>query len=549
MTTTLPWLRTQGTHFVDETGRVRVLRGVNFGNWFVQEGYMWRFHGPWDRPERIRRLVALLAGRDYARSFWQRFFDTYISEDDIAMVREAGFDSVRLPLDASLLIDDDPTGIVFLEDGFRRVEDAVRRCAAHGLYVMLDLHCAPGGQTGSNIDNSLDDNARMYHDGPRRRQTIALWAELARRFRDEPAISMYDLINEPVASPSRGAYNTDFLLDALPAFYRDCIAAIRAVDTRHIVSLEGAHWATDPGTFTESFDPQTAIHLHMYGDIPDERLARKWLPVAERLGAPLILGETGENDPAWVAAIFGQAWAAGISTQFWCWKKIGRTSPLSIRPPEGWDRIIGWTRGEPAPEPDEAQRIFDAYLDTLPPARCERTPMLDAMRRHAPLALRATDFDPGPDGSHAERPRSNPWCFREGTGMAIVELDGQHWTHGPGFNSKWEIFGLALNEGDRAAWSVDSLPAGTPVELVAESVTGAELAVRLEALPGEATTPAAPLAEATVPLPTGGGVRTEPLLVSPADGPARLCIRCRSGAAVLREIRFGAGVQAPLAQP
>lgn len=495
---------------------------------------MWRFQRGWDRPRRIRELVSQLAGRAYAAKFWRAFFDRYVTEADIERIAELGFDSVRLPLDASLLMEDDPTVTVWLEDGFELIDRCVTWCRKHGIYVILDLHCAPGGQTGSNIDNSIDgDNSynlpRMLTDRARWDQTIALWCELARRYRDEPTVAMYDLLNEPLPrnTPAFEERRCDLI-----RFYEECTAAIRSIDTRHILSIEGANWASDPETFTHSFDPGMVIHIHMYGEIPDERLIHRWNDTRIRLNAPILLGETGENHPEWCAATLFQAECAGYSTNFWCWKKANRNSPYTILTPPEWEKIVQWTAGGPAPLPSEAQRIFDAYLEAILLKNCRfEEAMTHAVMRCAPLSLRATDFDPGPLGATATTERHNPWNYREGSNMDIVELDGIHWEHGPGFDSRWEVFGLALHEGEAVRYSA-RIPEGKTW--------------RISILADAAATPAsldiAPLEDPTSEAPLTVGSEKQTLSTAPfapTTSPlTTIVIRCTSGCATLREVAF-----------
>jgi hypothetical protein len=39
------FVRTQGTEIVDGSGKPLLIRGISIGNWFVLEGYFWRFGG------------------------------------------------------------------------------------------------------------------------------------------------------------------------------------------------------------------------------------------------------------------------------------------------------------------------------------------------------------------------------------------------------------------------------------------------------------------------------------------------------------------------
>ena len=95
---------TNGKQLIGTDGKPLLLRGINLGNWFVNEGYMFRFE---NGPQSARELDALfrdLAGPDAADQFWRTWRDTYISREDINLIRSAGFNSVRIPLHHALFI-------------------------------------------------------------------------------------------------------------------------------------------------------------------------------------------------------------------------------------------------------------------------------------------------------------------------------------------------------------------------------------------------------------------------------------------------------------
>ena len=79
-------LRVQDGKLVNAIGEEVVLRGVGFGNWLLPEGYMWQFHGAWDRPRRIEEAIRTLCGSGYAARFWRTFRDTYVARRDIELV-------------------------------------------------------------------------------------------------------------------------------------------------------------------------------------------------------------------------------------------------------------------------------------------------------------------------------------------------------------------------------------------------------------------------------------------------------------------------------
>jgi hypothetical protein len=362
-------VRAEGSQLVDDQGPL-LLRGVGLGNWLLAEGYMWRFGDEQSSPRQIEARIESLVGADAAAVFWRRFRDVFITEADIRAIAEAGFDHVRLPINARGVIADDGS---WREDGFALIERAVAWSEAHGLRIMLDLHGAPGGQTGTNIDDAPNGRPELFESEAYRAQTIALWEELARRYRDRDSVLGYDLLNEPLPNDWQHRYPAE-----LVQLYRDLTDAICAIDDRHLIVYEGSHWATNWSVLRERFDDNQLLQFHRYWCPPDTTSIAEYLEVRDSLETPIYMGEGGENTPGWLYAATQLYERHGIGWNLWPWKKLGtRTSPYSAVAPEGWELIA-----DPSARPaaGEAQGVLDAFLDAVELERCERRqPVLDAV--------------------------------------------------------------------------------------------------------------------------------------------------------------------------
>lgn len=160
---------------MDGSGKEILLSGWGLGNWLLQEGYMWKAYGErFDRPSRIEKCVEELTGKDYAPLFWKKYRENYIRREDILAMAELGYNSVRIPFSYRLFMEDGP-GILWKEEGFKLLDDCLSWCEEAGIYAFLDLHGAPGGQTGSNIDDSVDNVPRLFIDRDCRVKACALW--------------------------------------------------------------------------------------------------------------------------------------------------------------------------------------------------------------------------------------------------------------------------------------------------------------------------------------------------------------------------------------
>jgi len=243
---------TRGVEIVDGAGRPLALKGTNLGNWLVPEGYVWHFDGGPQSPKEIEALITELVGPEKAEAFWKTYRERYVTREDIQFIKAQGFNSVRIPMHWKLFQTDDA-------EGFHLLDRVGGWCHEAGLLVVLDLHAAPGGQTGTNIDDG-HGYPWLFRDAQAQQQTIDLWARLARHYHNETAVLGYDLLNEPI--PNYAGYET--LHPALEPLYRRIAKAIRAVDGHHILILGGAEWDGDFSVFGPPFDGNVIYQLHKY---------------------------------------------------------------------------------------------------------------------------------------------------------------------------------------------------------------------------------------------------------------------------------------------
>ena len=375
--------------YVDNT--LILLRGFGLGGWLLPEGYMWQMEGEYDRPRRIERLIESLCGADYAASFWERYEDTYITRVDIEWIASLGFNSVRLPINARRLFEYDGQSAAFVEKTLKHVDDLIDWCRDCGIYVVLDLHAAPGGQTGQNIDDCENDQPELFIDPLNQDRLCAAWELLARRYAKEPVVAAYDLINEPLPD-FFSQYN-----DQVLPLYRRLIARIRAVDSDHMIMLEGAHWATDftvlDGMTCEEAADNLALQFHRYWSAPDEESLDRYIAAAERLHVPLYLGESGENNLEWYTAMFPLCERLDIGWSFWSYKKMAcHNSPVTFARPAGWDSLKNHIHGETSLTREQAQGIFDEFLSCVAEPNFN-TRVIGALTRTPPFTLPCEAFD------------------------------------------------------------------------------------------------------------------------------------------------------------
>ena len=357
------FVHAKSAHLVDGSGNQLQLRGVGLGNWLLPEGYMWKFGPGAESPREIETLVARLLGEDSAEVFWKNFRDSFISEKDIAWIAESGFDHVRLPINSRTILTGEGLPI---EAGFALIDRVIEWCRKHRLWVLLDLHGAPGGQTGTNIDDSPNNKPELFMDRRYRDQTLELWRLLATRYAEEKVVLGYDLLNEPLPNDWQYEY-----VDELSTLYRELTAVIRAVDPNHLIVYEGTHWATNWDLFTEVWDENSLLQFHKYWSAPDTASIQKFLDARDRLGLPIYMGESGENNLEWLYTAFRLYENYNIGWNFWPWKKMETiTSPVSVIAPIGWDEIRNCAHGGAIVLREKAQAIFDQWLTNMRVENC-----------------------------------------------------------------------------------------------------------------------------------------------------------------------------------
>jgi hypothetical protein len=474
---------------VDAHGEPLLLRGVGLGNWLLAEGYMWKFEPPGPQsPREIEALFVDLVGPERATQFWTDFRERFITESDIERIAAEGMNHVRLPINSRVVMEDDGA---LISSGLELIDRLIDWCRTHGLWVVLDLHGAPGGQTGTNIDDSPNGKPELFIERRYQDQTVALWVALARRYRDEPVVAAYDLLNEPLPD----GYGTRYASE-LVALYRRLTAAIREVDPQHVIVYEGTHWATDWSIFTEVWDANSMLQFHKYWSPPDRPSITPFLATAGDLGLPIYMGEGGENNLAWLQTAFQLYEDHGISWNFWPWKKIDtRTSPCSVDPPEGWSDLVAYAAGvAPKPSEDDAWAVLTSLLEAVELSRCTYRPeVISAILRRAPLRIPAVGFGfLGQGRSYLTSGAVTLDGFRSDDSVTIRDVRGPasrplNFDHTEGVpNSSDDGLVVSLGAGDWLAYEVIVVRA-TKLEIVVATVPSKEcgIAVSLDGDPVE----------------------------------------------------------------
>ena len=356
------FVHTSGAELVDTSGKPLLLRGTNLGNWLEPEGYMFHFGESAQSTREIEDLSRELIGPEKADAFWKAWRESYITEADMDRIKAMGFNSVRVPIHWKFFESENG-------EGFRLLDRLVQWARKDHIYVIIDLHCAPGGQTGTNIDDSYG-YPWLYLSPEAQEHTIQLWRRIAAHYSKEPIVLGYDLLNEPVPQyPQLRRFDGD-----LEPLYRRIVAAVREVDRNHVVILGGAQWDSNFKVFGKPFDSNVMYTFHKYWTATDASVIREYLDFRDKYKVPIWLGESGENKDDWIAAFVKTLEANQVGWCFWPYKKMDApSSEVTFDRPIHWEAIVALSKMQGGtgnaekriaarPSPEDAQAAFDDLL-------------------------------------------------------------------------------------------------------------------------------------------------------------------------------------------
>jgi endoglucanase len=364
------FLRADGKKIVNEKGENVLLRGIGLGGWMLQEPYMYQLSDVAGTQTEIKRKISELIGQPNCDEFYSRFLSNMITEQDIDALKKWGFNSIRLPMHYNLYTlpvekEKTPGQNTWLETGFKLTDNLLKWCKKNEIYLILDLHAAPGGQGNDRPIADVDTlKPRLWQSEANQAKTVALWKKLAERYKNEAWIGGYDLINE-----------TNYKLEGneqLKKLFLEITKAIRSVDKKHLIFIEGNQFANDYTGLTPPWDNNMAYSFHKYWNKNDLESIQKYLDMREQYNVPFWLGESGENTNEWFKEAVTLVESHNIGWAWWTIKKIGSQSSLmTIAAPAGYQKIIDYWAGKgPKPTVEEASATFMELAENVKFEKC-----------------------------------------------------------------------------------------------------------------------------------------------------------------------------------
>jgi endoglucanase len=400
--TSLPWISAAGPRLVDEAGNEVTLAGFGLGGWMNMEDFITGYAG---NEEAMRRgLYRAMGGAAYD-AFFEAFYESFLAEADARFMAGLGLNAARIAVNYRHF-EDDAQPFELREEGFGRLDRAIDLLAAQGIYTIIDLHAAPGYQNHHWHSDNPTHQALFWLHPHFQDRVVHLWEALAERYKDRPEVAGYNPLNEPADESG----------EVLPRFYRRLVSAIRAVDPRHLLFLDGNRYSTDFSCFDEPYDnavfathdyavpgiaadatayPGTVRGTYFDRDVLEETFLRR-TELMHRTGTPIWIGEFGPQYPADGA---GQSWRLDLlrdqldiyrrydaSWSLWTYKDVGLQGIVVADPESSYMRLTEPVRRL------KAQLGTDAWGGSDAGVRDILDPVDAVFERHFP------DYEPYPWG-------------------------------------------------------------------------------------------------------------------------------------------------------
>lgn len=361
------FLRVDGQNIVNDVNNNYILKGMGLGGWLVQEGYMLKT-GKLDAEHQIRNGIENLVGTVKTEELYDLYIRNYVRQIDIDSMAAWGFNSIRLPMHWNKLISE-VLPLTYNEEGFKLIDTLLTWCEQNEMYLILDLHAAPGGQSAGGIADYNPNELSLWESEVNKNITVELWKTLAERYADEEWIGGYDLINEP-------AWDLGPDAPALRDLYIRITNAIREVDNNHIIFIEGNWYATTFDGLTPPWDENMVYSFHKYWNQTDQGTINYLVGIRNTYNRPLWLGETGENSNDWFRENVELMELNNIGWAWWPHKKIDNISaPLSAPIVAGYQQLLNYWNGSGGkPSETAAYTVLKNQFDALKFENCKIQP-------------------------------------------------------------------------------------------------------------------------------------------------------------------------------
>lgn len=309
------FLVTDGNRIINKKGEEVVFEGINLGGWLLQEYWMCPIEGDpaverWTNQETLQVLKERF-GLQKAQELAAVYEDNWITEWDIKKLASIGVNTLRVPF-WYLNFMSDPEGDWLTENvddnpGVQRLDWVIETAGKYGMYIILDMHGCPGGQSLADCTGTARQ-CELFHDEAYQSAMERLWVEIAKRYAGNPVVAAYDIMNEPES------FECDVSSDPRNILYDRMIKAIRTVDSEHIITVE-AMWNLSVLPDPTKWGWENVVYqVHPYGKSDTKGYCRELLEYSNLHSVPIYVGEFSDLN------MLEECRNSGLSYTSWTYK-------------------------------------------------------------------------------------------------------------------------------------------------------------------------------------------------------------------------------------
>jgi endoglucanase len=352
----MSFLSQSGINIVNTSGSNVILKGVNLGNWWIQEGWMISADGSNPGTQSQMKLILKNQGQTEAQieAFYASWRTNFIQKADIDFIKSKGMNCIRVPMHYELFLTpaqrayrnaviwdkskyaayktqlaswvaNNTLATDFTVDGYKIIDNLISWCNANNMYIILDMHAVPGTQgTDQNIADCISTPNDLWLSTVNQDALNAIWKNISTRYKSNGTIAMYDLINEPNNVPNTTTVKNVF---------QRLITTLRNNGDNHLLMIEGNGWGNNYTNYTPNvFSPRTNLvyNIHRYGTSTSTTTTMADANQIQELGnannfrntyqVPIFCGETGLNTVAWLQANIAALNSRNIGWTTWSYK-------------------------------------------------------------------------------------------------------------------------------------------------------------------------------------------------------------------------------------
>jgi endoglucanase len=234
------WLKVAGDRMVNLLGDTVTLRGFGLGGMLHMENFINGFPA---NEQAVRTGLLEVLGQERYDLFFNEFYNNYFTEEDAQFIHELGLNLVRVAISYHQFEDDMNPGVIN-EDAFVHLDRVISLCAKYGIYTIIDFHAMAGFQNQHWHSDNPTHKALFWEYKHFQDRALKLWEVIADRYKDEPWVAGYDLMNEPADPTEKKVF----------AYLKRLYETVRVIDPNHIIFIEGNRYAIDFDMFTEIWD-------------------------------------------------------------------------------------------------------------------------------------------------------------------------------------------------------------------------------------------------------------------------------------------------------